>query len=42
MLACIHRKYIFKYHDECSKCIQIFEEFAKILGDRIEELWEDN
>jgi len=42
MLACIHRKYIFKYHDECSKCIQIFSELAQILGDKIEELWEDN
>jgi hypothetical protein len=42
MLACIHRKYVFKYHEDCSRCSQIFNEFAEMLGDRIEELWEEH
>lgn len=38
MLACLHRKHVFKYHSSCSRCVQVFDELKKILGDRVEEL----
>lgn len=38
MLACLHRKYVFKYHSSCSRCTQGVEELKKFLGDRVEEI----